>query len=68
MKEVYRSADVVKLTWLQSVLQEEEIEAVMMDEHVNAIYAGNVVEQRLMVVDEDAERAAELIKQAEKDL
>jgi len=68
MREVVRSNDPVRLSFLTALLAESGIEAVMMDLHAS-IAEGSIgaLERRLMVIDEDYERARRLLAEAEED-
>lgn len=65
MREVVRSNDPVRLSFLTALLAESGIEAVMMDLHAS-IMEGSIgaLERRLMVLDEDYERARALLEEA----
>lgn len=62
MKEVARDPDIFKLRLMKHRLEEHDIHAIIMDEHVGGLYhgIGNIM-PRLMVLDEDAERALEIL-------
>ncbi|MBP5856200.1 DUF2007 domain-containing protein [Marivibrio halodurans] len=68
MREVVRSNDPVRLSFLTALLAESGIEAVMMDLHAS-IMEGSIgaLERRLMVLDEDYERARALLEEAGED-
>ena len=63
-----RSNDPVRLSFLTALLAESGIEAVMMDLHAS-IMEGSIgaLERRLMVLDEDYERARALLEEAGED-
>ena len=66
MREVVRSTDVVFLSWLTAVLRDAGIEAVVLDAHTSVMEGSiNAIPRRLMVADEDVERARRLAKEAE---
>ena len=66
MKEVLRTNDPVKLSFAESVLGDAGIESVTLDEGMSSLYGGGLpfIKRRLMVVDEDASRAASLLEEA----
>jgi hypothetical protein len=63
MKELLRTNDVVMISWLQAALADDGIEAIVFDQFVSAIegYAGPV-QRRVMVTDDDFERAQWILK------
>ncbi|MCR9219005.1 MAG: DUF2007 domain-containing protein [Alphaproteobacteria bacterium] len=65
MREVVRSNDPVRLSFLTALLAESGIEALMMDLHAS-IAEGSIgaLERRLMVADEDYSRARRLLEDA----
>ena len=66
MEEIVRSNDPVRLSWITAVLRDAGIEAIEFDTHAS-ILDGSVVaiQRRLMVADEDADAARELVAQAD---
>lgn len=69
MKELLRTNDPVRISWLTSVLSGGGIEAVVLDSHTS-ILEGQIgaIPRRIMVIDEDFEAARELVVSAERDL
>ncbi|MEQ8604688.1 MAG: DUF2007 domain-containing protein [Marivibrio sp.] len=67
MRELVRSNDPVRLSFLTALLAESGIEAVMMDLHAS-VAEGSIgaLERRLMVLEEDYERARRLLMEAEE--
>ena len=65
MKELLRTNDAVRLSWLQAMLGAEGIEAVVLDFHASAV-DGSIaaVPRRLMVHDIDHARALALMAEA----
>ena len=65
MKELLRSNEAVFLSWAQALLKSEDIEPFVMDAHMSVLEgsAGAIV-RRLMVVDDDYERARRLFTEA----
>ena len=63
MKEILRTENVFELKVIQQFLADHDIQAVIMDEHTGSLMSGigNIM-PRLMVLDEDWERAKELIE------
>jgi hypothetical protein len=69
MKELVRSNDAVRLSWLQAVLEEAGIAVVVLDHHTS-IVEGNIgaIPRRLMVADADHFRASAILRAAEAEL
>jgi putative signal transducing protein len=69
MKELARTNDAVRLSWLQAVLEEAGIAALVLDNHTSIIEGSiGAIPRRLMVADEDHFRATALLAAAERDL
>ena len=58
MRELMRTNDLVRLSWLKAVLASAGIEAVVLDDHTS-IMEGSIgaIPRRLMVHEEDEKRA-----------
>jgi tRNA1(Val) A37 N6-methylase TrmN6 len=69
MKELLRTNDPVRISWLTSVLSGGGIEAVVLDTHTS-ILEGQIgaIPRRIMVIDEDFDVARDLVVSAERDL
>jgi hypothetical protein len=64
MKELFRSNDPVKLSWLQALLADSEIECLVLDNHASVIEGSiGAIQRRVMVSDDDLEHALELMNQ-----
>jgi len=65
MKELLRTNDPVRLSWLTALLSEQDIEAIVFDTHTS-ILEGSVsaIPRRLMVIDEDFDAACEVLAAA----
>ena len=65
MRELMRTNDPVTLSWLQALLAEAGISPVVLDMHTS-ILEGSIgaIPRRLMVAEEDYERARRLIAEA----
>ena len=65
MKELIRTNDPVRLSFLSALLADAGIEAVVLDTHTS-ILEGSIgaLPRRLMVCDADADRAANILKGA----
>jgi tRNA1(Val) A37 N6-methylase TrmN6 len=65
MKEILRTADPVRLSWLSALLAGENIEAVILDTHMSFAEGSiSAIPRRLMVADEDFEAAMHLLAEA----
>ena len=66
MIELVRSNDAVFLSWLTMRLGQEDIEAVVLDGHM-AVADGSIpaIQRRVMVEDDDLERARSILREAE---
>jgi hypothetical protein len=68
MKELLRTNDLVRLSWLQALLADARIETVVLDEHVANIEGGIApFQRRLMVLEEDHGRACALLAETGED-
>lgn len=63
MKEIYRAENAFQLRLMQKFLEDHGIDAVILDEHSGTLMSGigNIL-PRLMVLDEDAPRAQQLLQ------
>ena len=69
MKEVLRTNDPVKLSYAQSLLRDADIEPIVLDQGMSSMYGGGlpVIRTRIMVIDEDADEAAQLLAELQED-
>jgi hypothetical protein len=66
MVELARSNDLVYLSWVQAMLAAEGIAAVLLDAHTSAVEGSiGAIPRRLVVEEDDLERARELLAAAE---
>ena len=65
MKELLRTTDPVRLSWLTALLADQDIEAIVFDTHTS-ILEGSVsaIPRRIMVIDEDFSAACKLLMAA----
>ena len=68
MKELLRTNNPVRLSWLQALLQDAGIEWLVLDHHTSLV-EGNIgaIPRRLMVADRDYHRARTLLAQTGED-
>ena len=65
MRELLRTNDPVRISWLVALLADARIETVVLDSHMSAL-EGSVaaIQRRLMVTSEDFETARRLLVEA----
>jgi len=71
MKELLRTNDIVKLSWLTALLSDAGIEALVLDNNTSILEgSAGAIPRRLMVVDEDYQQAKRVLIEAgeEKEL
>jgi tRNA1(Val) A37 N6-methylase TrmN6 len=67
MREVLRTTDLVRLSWVQALLADSRIDAVVLDSHTSVLEGSiGAIPRRLMVGDGDYERAMGLLRDAEE--
>lgn len=65
MKELLRTNDVVKISWLRALLADSGIEALVLDEHTSIIEGSvGAIPRRLMVATDDYARAQAVLEDA----
>jgi len=65
MREILRSNDVVKLSWVQALLADAGIETMLLDVHTSIIEGSiGAIPRRLAVVDDDYAQAAQILRAA----
>ncbi|WP_029009857.1 DUF2007 domain-containing protein [Azospirillum halopraeferens] len=65
MTEILRTNDVVRLSWLSALLADAGIGAVVLDTHTSVLEGSiGAIPRRLMVADDDAERARRVLADA----
>ncbi|HLY45998.1 MAG TPA: DUF2007 domain-containing protein [Stellaceae bacterium] len=69
MQELFRSNDVVRLSWAQARLREAGIDSLVLDHHTSLVEGSiGAIPRRLMVAESDHRRARALIAAAEAEL
>ena len=69
MKELLRTNDLVKLSWLQALLADSDIEAVVLDAHTSLTQGSiGAIQRRLAVSNDDYQRARRVLEAAGEDL
>ncbi|MCG8358414.1 MAG: DUF2007 domain-containing protein [Kiloniellales bacterium] len=65
MKELMRTNDVVKLSWIKALLADSGVEALILDQHTSVLEgSAGAIPRRLMVVEEDYARARRILAEA----
>ncbi len=65
MIEIYRTNDIVKLSWLQALMSDAGIECVVLDQHASIIEGSiGAIQRRLMVLEDDANQARRVLTDA----
>ena len=69
MRELFRSNNVVRLSWVQARLRDAGIESLVLDHHTSLVEGSiGAIPQRLMVAERDLGRARAVIDAAEEEL
>ena len=69
MKELLRTNDLVRLSWVQALLADAGIDCLVLDQHTSLVEGSiGAIPRRLMVAERDHRRASALIAAAEKEL
>ncbi len=65
MRELLRTNDAVRLSWVQAMLRAEGIETFVLDTHMSVLEgSAGAIPRRVMVADEDHGRADTLLRAA----
>ena len=65
MKELLRTNDMVKLSWLEALLADAGIDALVLDQHTSVLEGSiGILPRRLMVSDQDYQRARHVMLEA----
>ncbi|MBI1779156.1 MAG: DUF2007 domain-containing protein [Proteobacteria bacterium] len=65
MRELLRTNDPVRLSWLMALLSDAKIEAVVLDTHMSLLEGSvGAIQRRLMVATEDFQSARRLLVEA----
>ena len=69
MRELLRTNDLVRLSWLQALLSDSQIPSVVLDGHTSVLEGSAIaIPRRLMVGSEDYESAKSLLEAAGESL
>ncbi len=65
MKQLLRTNDMVKLSWLEALLADAGIDTLVLDHHTSIMEGSiGILPRRLMVGDQDYERALQVLADA----
>lgn len=68
MVELVRTNDLVHLSWVQAVLKAARIHHLVLDVHMSSVEGSiGILPRRLMVAEEDRDRAQRALREAEND-
>ncbi|HTQ34587.1 MAG TPA: DUF2007 domain-containing protein [Stellaceae bacterium] len=66
MKELLRTNDLVRLSWIQALLADAGIDCLVLDQHTSLVEGSiGAIQRRLMVQERDHHRAQRLIAEAD---
>ena len=66
MKELLRTNDLVRLSWVEALLSDAGIECLVLDQHTSLIEGSiGAIQRRLMVGDDDLRRAQTVVAEAD---
>lgn len=69
MRELLRSTDIVRLSWLTALLADGGIEVVILDNHMSVLDGSvNAIPRRMMVADDDHMQARRILREAGESL
>ena len=69
MKDILRTNDLVKLSWVQALLADAGIESLVLDVHTSVIEGSiGAIPRRLMVGDDDYARARRVLADAGEEM
>ena len=69
MRELFRTNNVVRLSWAQTRLRDAGIDSLVLDEHTSLMEGSiGAIPRRLMVAESDHRRAHDIIAAAEEEL
>jgi hypothetical protein len=69
MRELFRTNNIVRLSWAQARLRDAGIDSLVLDHHTSLVEGSiGAIPRRLAVADRDYERARAIITEAEGEL
>ena len=67
MKELLRTNNIVRLSWVQALLTDAGIRSVVLDQHTSLVEGSiGAIQRRLMVEERDHSRASRLMAEADE--
>lgn len=65
MKELLRTNDMVRISWISALLEDAGIESVVLDGHASVVEGSiGAIQRRIMVLDEDWKQARRVLEDA----
>jgi hypothetical protein len=65
LKELLRSNDMVRISWISALLDDASIESVVLDGHASVVEGSiGAIQRRIMVLDDDWQRARRILEDA----
>lgn len=69
MKELLRTTDIVRLSFLTALLRDAGVEPLVLDNHMSVLEgSANAIPRRLAVSDEDFDRARQVLEESGEQL
>jgi Putative prokaryotic signal transducing protein len=66
MKELLRTNDIVRLSWVEALLRDAGIDCLILDQHTSLVEGSiGAIQRRLMVAEDDYSRARALLRAAD---
>ncbi len=67
MKELLRTNDMIRLSWLSALLRDAGIDAIVLDGHASVVEGSvNAIQRRIMVFDDHWQEARQVLEDADE--
>ena len=67
MKELLRTNDMIRLSWLSALLKDAGIDAIVLDGHASVVEGSvNAIQRRIMVFDDHWQEARQVLEDADE--
>ena len=67
MKELLRTNDMIRLSWLSALLKDAGIDAIVLDGHTSVVEGSvNAIQRRIMVLDDHWQEARQVLEDADE--
>ncbi|MDP6012733.1 MAG: DUF2007 domain-containing protein [Alphaproteobacteria bacterium] len=67
MKELLRTNDMIRLSWLSALLKDAGIDAIVLDGHTSVVEGSvNAIQRRIMVFDDHWQEARQVLEDADE--